>query len=291
MQTINELRDELNRWLAFRWQTAAHGCELPTETALVTYTKQMLQQIKRSFVGTDALRRIYEERRQNGLPETTNADLDVLCGIEVKTTPDLNGAADKRMLRIVTLIDGTSEATLAAMPLTLAAVEDAGETVTAVKAAETLEVDIILADMFVAANRVQDSVDPDVFERWLKRDERFREQHLICPACGGPARLDYEDGRLTCSVCDWSSRWEYAYKSDFVEESGFRRERDFLVKAKAFDEKQAVAWVKINEGIDELAALYAKPVLGHDTYLTREQEVKNICDKLSKFIFKPIKIG
>lgn len=289
MKTTQELCTELNRWLAFRWQTAAHGCELPTETALVTYTEQILQQIKRSSVGTDALCRIYEERRQNGQLET-NAVLDVLCAIDIKVTPDPDGAADKRMLRIVTLIDATSEATLAAMPLTLAAVEDAGKTVTAVKAVETLEADIILADMFVAANRVQDSVNPDVFERWLKQDERFREQHLICPACGGPARLDYEDGHLTCSVCDWFSHWEYAYNSDFVEESSFRSERDFLAKAKAFDEKQAAALAQINEGVAALEALYAAPLKRHDTRAELEPVCKSICLRLTKLRGKPIKI-
>lgn len=290
MKTIQELCAELNRWLAFRWQAANHGYELPTETAIVTYAKQMLQQVENASTGTNALHRIYEERRNNGLPET-NAGLDVLCGIDVKTTPHPNGADDKRMLRVVTALGGPSEATLVAMPLLVATVEDAGEKIVAVTAVITPDKDADITDVFVDACRIQDSVGTDIFERWLSRDDYFREDHLICPSCGGPARFEHEDGRLTCGECGWASRWKYDYQDEFAEESNFRNERDFLAKAKAFDEKQAAALAQINEGVAALEVLYAAPLRGHNTRAELERECKSLCLKLAKLIGNPSKLN
>jgi len=288
MKTIQEFCSELNRWLSFRWQTADHGYQLPTETAVCVYAEALLCKTESGPVGADALCRIRNKRTIDALPRT-NADLAVLCAIAVKVTPDPEGADNKRVLRIVTNIEAPSEVTLAGLPMTLTAIKDGKGTVTAVTAVDTPEYDISFSDLFVEACRIQESVDTDIAERWLRQDISFREKHLICPACGGKIECASHDEKqaIHCNYCDWVSRHRY-YPPDLAEENAFRQEQRFLKRIRAFDEKQTAALAKIREGIDELSALYEKPVKGYDSRYQLEQKIIEICKKLSALLQRPI---
>lgn len=287
MKTIYELRAELNRWLAFRWMTADHGGELPGEAAFITYVRKLLDTASESLTGSNAMHRIRDQRAKNGLPETS-ADLSVLCAIDVKVTPDSDGADDKRVLRVVTGIDEPSEATLATLPLKLASIKDDGMSFNAVVSVDAQE-DAQLSDLFVDACRIQDSVDTDIAERWMRKNANFRERHPICPVCCAAISDPKADRHLYCGCCGWVSHREYYCQDELAEESAFRSERNFLAKIKAFDEKRDAALAKINEGVSELEVICAKPVKGHNVLPTLEREAASIVKRLTKIIGGPIK--
>lgn len=86
--------------------------------------------------------------------------------------------------------------------------------------------DDILDAVLIVLEKQQES-GKDLFDRWCLANDKWREDHLICPNCGSPISpylISHGVMKAECSHCGWESTKKYYYPSELADVSAMQAE-------------------------------------------------------------------
>lgn len=247
--TTAMLEKELNRWLKMKWSHADFNRELPTQEDLTAYMKKEFDKIA-DFFATSVLKQDRAYRKENGLMQKDlNPDFYMLTMMDIRS---LGAPANTLSLGAWR---GTEFHPLVTYHLDIRHMEQDGDKQNAVKSVTCDLPDTPLLDIISEEARQQTEAQPNLSERWLNASEQFREKHPICPACGGPVRLESRCSdravHAFCECCSWESQYpQYYYLSDCCDKKKFEKELRFLGRLDRFRQALGEAKAEAQEAVN-----------------------------------------